>query len=490
MNKEEKIRRIRLLQEDTKRKRSTRITRLYEAMYPWQKNFNKNTSSFEACMLMAGNQVGKSRTGCIIDAYHLLGDYPDDWEGHKFDSPPLVWCLGYSGEKTRDLLQKKIAGDLDSSVKKMTGGYVPQERILGYKGMAGTTGAVREVTVEHKSGGASVIQFWSYSQGQHALMGDVVDWYHIDEEPEDHEIYPQVLTRTINGDRGRGGRGILTFTPENGKTELVCQFMDDIEEGMYIQRATWDECPHIAPEQQTKMLAKYPPYQRDMRKNGDPLMGEGLVYAYPMDKISCKRFEIPDHWWLINGMDFGWKHPQAHVQLAIDPETEAVYVTHAWKGSEVQPHDAWDIVKPWCEKVPTAWPHDGSQHKIQGENKDAMTNRELYEEKGWYMLSDHAHWPEGDMGVDFGLMEINKLMSQGKFLIFDDLEEVFAEQREYHTKLLANGLSRIVKVKDDLLDAIRYAFMMARFAEQKYMIYNPPTEDDFSETRTTSAMGY
>ena len=106
------------------------------------------------------------------------------------------------------------------------------------------------------------------------------------------------------------------------------------------------------------------------------------------------------------------------------------------------------------------------------------------------MLSDHAHWPEGDMGVDFGLMEINKLMSQGKFLIFDDLEEVFAEQREYHTKLLANGLSRIVKVKDDLLDAIRYAFMMARFAEQKYMIYNPPTEDDFSETRTTSAMGY
>lgn len=57
-------------------------------------------------------------------------------------------------------------------------------------------------------------------------MGDSVDWFHIDEEPKDPTIYPQVLTRTATGDRGRGGRGILTFTPENGRTDLVISFMD------------------------------------------------------------------------------------------------------------------------------------------------------------------------------------------------------------------------------------------------------------------------
>jgi phage terminase large subunit-like protein len=431
-----------------------------------------------------------SRTGCIIDAYHLLGDYPEDWDGHKYDFPPLIWCLGYSGEKTRDLLQKKIVGDLDASKKELTGGFIPKNRILNYKSMQGTTGAVREATIQHSSGGVAVVQFWSYSQGHHALMGDVVDFFHIDEEPEDHEIYPQVLTRTINGDRGRGGRGILTFTPENGKTELVVQFMDEIQDGMYLQRATWDECPHILPEQAEKILSKFPPYQRNMRSKGDPLMGEGLIYAHSEDSITCKRFEVPDHWWLINGMDFGWKHPQAHVQLAIDPETSTVYVMQAWKASEKQPYEAWEAIKTWAKLVPTAWPHDGAQHKIQSGNKDAVEQKTIYEEQGWNMLDEHAQWASGDNGVDLGLMELNKLMALGHFKVCSDLFDALEELREYHTKLKANGLSEIVKVKDDILDAIRYAFMMARHAEQKHFIYNPQTQDDYDEYKPTSAMGY
>lgn len=71
------------------------------------------------------------------------------------------------------------------------------------------------------SGGTATIQFWSYTQGQHAIMGDVVDWVHVDEEPKDQTIRPQLITRTINGDKLRGGRIIYTFTPENGRTELV-----------------------------------------------------------------------------------------------------------------------------------------------------------------------------------------------------------------------------------------------------------------------------
>ena len=85
-------------------------------------------------------------------------------------------------------------------------------------------------------------------------MGDVVDWYHIDEEPEDQEIFPQVLTRTLNGDLGQGGRGIITFTPENGKTSLVQQLMDSDGSGMCLQTATWSDAPHLTEEMKRDIL--------------------------------------------------------------------------------------------------------------------------------------------------------------------------------------------------------------------------------------------
>ena len=83
----------------------------------------------------------------------------------------------------------------------------------------GTARCCREVKIRHKSGGIARLQFWSYTQGQQALMGDSVDWYHIDEEPKDSTIYPQVIARTATGNKNLGGRGILTFTPVNSPPE-------------------------------------------------------------------------------------------------------------------------------------------------------------------------------------------------------------------------------------------------------------------------------
>jgi phage terminase large subunit-like protein len=319
------------------------------------------------------------------------------------------------------------------------------------------------------------------------MMGDVVDWYHIDEEPEDQEIFPQVVTRTLNGDRGKGGRGILTLTPENGKTELVCKFMDDPEPGMYLQTATWDDAPHLSEEAKRQILSIYPAYQRDMRSQGVPLMGAGLIYEHSREQISCPRFEIPDYFYLLNGCDFGWDHPQAHVQLAIDPDSATVYVTQAWKASKKQPFEAWQAVKAWAEGVPTAWPHDGNQH----EKGSAKQQKDSYEEAGWEMLDEHSRWPDGGIGVEAGLMKLNELMMLGQFKVFDDLWEVLEEIREYHRKQTPNGMSVIVKTKDDLIDAIRTAFMSARYAEQKGKLKKSANEyEDWEPPREAGAMGY
>jgi phage terminase large subunit-like protein len=485
MNRQQKLELASLLEEQTRRLNQAKFMRKYSSLYEWQKRFISATKECRIAGLMAANQVGKSQTGRVLDCVHLTGEYPDDWEGYRFTKAPLCWLLGYSGEKTRDLLQKPLFGDLRDS--KFLGGLIPVDKIIDYRAMAGTSGACREIRVRHKSGGVSVCQFWSYSQGQHALMGDVVDWYHIDEEPEDPEIFPQVLTRTLNGDLGQGGRGIITFTPENGKTSLVQQLMDSDGSGMCLQTATWSDAPHLTEEMKRDILKAYPPYQRDMRSRGIPLMGAGLIFEHGEEDITCKRFDIPEHWYLINGMDFGWDHPQAHIQLAIDPDTGGIYVVQAWKKSKKQPFEAWQSVRGWAKDVPTAWPHDGLMH----EKGSAKQQKDYYEEAGWTMLDEHSTWPEGGNGVEAGLMKLNELMSTDLFKIFSDLHELVAEVREYHRRQMPNGTSAIVKVKDDLIDAVRGAFMMARYAEQKRHINEPFNyEEEEHYQAPTGAMGY
>jgi phage terminase large subunit-like protein len=293
-------------------------------------------------------------------------------------------------------------------------------------------------------------------------MGDSVDWYHIDEEPEDKEIYPQVITRTATGDQGRGGRGILTFTPENGRTELVVKFMDDPGEGQYMQRATWDDAPHLSERIRRELLAAYPAWQRDMRTKGMPLLGTGLIFDFSDDEIKCAPFPCPAHFFVINGMDFGWDHPQAHVQLWIDNDADVIYLAHAWKKKNVTPVTAWGSVKAWAKGVPTAWPSDG----LQSEKSSGDQQKSAYDDAGWQMLDVHATWPAGGVGVEVGLVELYERMTTGRFKVFSHLSDFFDEKMSYHR----DEKGKIVKLNDDILAAARYAYMMRRFAVQRWQL--------------------
>lgn len=450
----EKEQLLALLEEKKRRAFTYRYKTLHAVLYAWQREFIANTATYSQVCLIAANRIGKTYTGTYIDAIHALGDYPEGWEGHRFEHAPLIWCLGYSGEKTRDLLQVPIVGrKTDDGFE---GGLIPPERIVGYESMTGTPNALRTVFVKHASGGIARIQFWSYSQGQHALMGDSVDWFHIDEEPRDAAIFPQVLVRTATGDQGQGGRGILTFTPENGRTDLVIQFMDAPGPAQVCMQKGWDDAPHLSERVKADLLASFPAHQREMRTKGVPMLGHGRIYDLAEEAITCEPFAIPKHFRVIDGMDFGWDHPQAHAQLVFDPEGDMFYVTKAWKKAQTKPIEAWGAVKSWAKGVPTAWPSDGLQtEKSSGEQQKAY-----YEEAGFNMLMDRATWPDGGNGVEAGLFEIRDLMMSGRFKVFAGLRDLFDEFLQYHR----DDKGKINKTRDDVLDAVRYAYMMRRHA--------------------------
>ena len=462
----EEIELLALLEQEDTYQKSVLYKTVYDSFYPWQKDFATATKEYFECCLCAANQIGKTYTGTDLDALHLLGDYPDDYEGHTFDFPPLCWLLGYSMEKTRDLLQTALFGKMLNG--KFEGGLVPADKILSHESSGGTVNAMRTVRVKHKLGVSSV-QFWSYAQGQHAIMGDVVDWFHVDEEPRDQKIRPQLLTRTINGDKGKGGRGIYTFTPENGRTDLVIQFMDEPSSDQFFMMKGWGDAPHISKEKSERLLASYPAHQRDMRSKGTPMLGHGRIYDLSEEFLTCDAFPIPKHFYVINGMDFGWDHPQAHVQLVWDRDSDIFYITKAQKMRRTSPNEAWGSVKCWAEGIPTSWPLDGLQTE-KGSGKQQM---QYYSEAGFQMLDERATWEDGGNGVEAGLYEIRDLMSKGKFKIFAGLRELLDEVLQHHR----DEKGKIVKTMDDLLDAIRYAYMMRREAIPFGDILDGTTQD-------------
>lgn len=157
----------------------------------------------------------------------------------------------------------------------------------------------------------------------------------------------------------------------------------------------------------------------------------------------------------INGLDFGWDHPTAAVQLAWDRDSDCLYVIQGHRQKEATPILHAATIKAWGDWVPTAWPHDGLQHdKGSGEQLAVQ-----YAKTGLKMLKDRATFEDGSNGVEAGLMEMLQRMQTGRLKVFAHLEDWFSEFRLYHRE---DG--KVVKKQDDLMSATRYAVMMKRKA--------------------------
>lgn len=442
-----------LMQEKRRRRRTRRMFDF--KCYQWQRDFYSAGTTSKQRLLMAANRVGKTYSAAMEVAFHLTGRYPDWWDGYRFTGPITAWALGVTGEQIRDVVQKALFGEFDGDGPNGTGA-VPLEDIGGFVRSSQIKNLIKDIQIKHVTGGMSKLSLKAYSQGQHVLMGDSIDLIWIDEEPTDQAIYPQCLIRTATGDCGRGGLVMLTFTPENGMTTLVAQFLESIQKGQYLLNVTWDDAPHLTQEVKDQLLAAIPAYQREMRSKGIPAVGAGLIFTVPDEDIKIAPFEIPTHWVVLNGCDFGWDHPQAHCQLAWDRDEDVVYLTHSWRKAERDAIQAWTAVKGWAAHFPVAWPHDGHQHEKGG--GEVLSNQ--YKAAGFNMLGMHATWPMGGNSVEAGIWELHERMNNGRFKVFSTQLEFFEEKRLYHR----DSKGAIVKVRDDLISAVRYAYMMLRFA--------------------------
>ena len=456
MDEEVLAKAIKIAKELERRKATNRMDEY--APYDYQKKFHNTLA--QQRLLMAGNRVGKSFCGAMEIAYHATGKYPSWWAGKRFNRPVRCWAGGVSNETTRDVCQKELVGQPDDPTSKGTGS-IPLNSIGDTVRKAGVPNAINSVVIKHKTGGYSRVGFKAYEMGKEKWMGESVDVIWLDEEPPP-SIYSQALTRTAD----KGGIVFMTFTPEQGMTETVAQFINNIKDGQALIQATWDDAPHMTDTVRKQILEALPPHERKMREKGIPVLGSGLVFPLPEEDLLCDPIDIPDHWPRLCGIDFGWDHPTAVTWIAWDRDSDIVYVYDSYSlRQETVPVHA-SAINARGKWLPVIWPMDGRQaDKGSGKN---LT--EQYRKESVNMLREHFSNPpsqgmkEGTGGnsVEAGIQQMLTRFQTKRLKIFKNQGKLLEELRMYHRK---DG--KIVPIHDDVISALRYCVMSLRKARVK-----------------------
>jgi len=410
--------------------------------YPKHMEFFKVGKEYAERCIMAANRVGKSESiGAYEMTCHLTGRYPSWWEGHKFDRPINAWAAGTTGTTARDIVQYKLIGPPED----FGTGLIPAKYIIKTSPKAGgVPNAVDTILVRHVSGGTSRCKIKSYAEGRKSFEGTEQDIIWLDEECP-MSVYTECVTRTMT----TNGLIMLTFTPLEGLTDTVLQFMPqgEIRPGSngskYLIMATWDDAPHLSHLQKEKLFNALPPHQREARSKGIPQLGSGAIYPILESNVVVKDFPIPDHWLRCYALDVGWKK-NAALWAATDPTSNITYLYSEYYVGQTEPIICADAIKARGNWIPGVIDHAAhGRSQIDGQNLFSI------------YISQGLDLTNANKSVEAGIYKVWQMLSTNRLKVFSSLVNWLNEFRIYRRD--ENG--KIVKDNDHLMDCMRYLVM-------------------------------
>lgn len=402
--------------------------------YPKHMEYIRRGTEKKERLFMAGNRVGKTILGCFELTAHVTGDYPEWWDGKRFNRPITVWIGGDTTMTVRDIIQNKLLGN----VGEFGTGMIPAEYIIDTKPKRNVPDAVETILVRHKSGGVSRIVLKTYEQGRETWQGTEIDIIWLDEEPP-MDIYSEALIRTMT----TGGIVMLTFTPLRGMSDVVMSFINaDETSSKTTVMATWDDVPHLDAEMKRELLQSIPPNERDARSKGIPVIGSGRIWPCSED-VFVDDFQLPKYFPRCYAMDVGW-NKTAVLWGALDRENDILYIYSEHYGSHSEPIVHAEAVKrrgEWIKGVID--PASRGRSQVDGQ---ALFN--LYSELGLKIVP-------ADNAVEAGIYEVWQRICTGRLKIFKSCGNLKRELDLYHR----DDQGRVVKKNDHLCDALRYLVM-------------------------------
>lgn len=465
--------------------------------YAYQIKWFASGADYLLRYLSAANRIGKTYGAAHEFAYHATGQYPSWWKGYQCEAGTL-WAVGISSDSTRKVLQKELIGTNDARSVSLYGtGAIPRDVII-WDSIVRRGETLVSLKIKHISGEESEIHFYSATQDETVYMGQSIVFAWVDEQSErEQEIIAQCTTRTTT----TRGCIAVTATPEVGATNFYAQCRDDTTGEIYFQSATWDDADHLTPEVKASLLARIPAYQRKMRSLGIPVLGVGAIYPYSDEEITVAPFDIPDHWQVLSGLDFGYSgvsDPSTVVSCAYDPDTGMRYIFQEW-GSESdrdqyanshmpdfmarkitgQEPDDWQQSSGGAEFVPLGMPgivvktpHDGNGI-LPGTQQ---TRAEIMRKVGanvhpllWEIPEDLAPLEQHRRSLVGSIAIIAQWFKDGVLKVFTTCTEVMRELRLY--QWVKQGQRTVPADKNNhFLDALRIAAIRVSY-DGEYMQY-------------------
>jgi phage terminase large subunit-like protein len=431
--------------------------------YESQRRFFVCGATYSQRLIRGGNQSGKTLSASFETALHLIGLYPRWWQGKRFDYPVRVWIAGPSQEAVREGPQVKLLG-IGGAGGEFGSGMIPASAMVGLSPPVMIPGGGRCVDsfgVQHygpdgKSDGISTAMFKSFEQGIEKFAGESVHCLWIDERCSE-ALYAECLARTL----ATNGIIYLSYTPLKGGGELTYRFLNEPNPDRCDIRIPSSEAVHIDPAKRESVGESLLEHERDARLEGIPQFGIARIFPVRLSELT-KQFseaEVPETARWNVGLDFGgFNHPAAIVLTAFVPETDQVFVVDSQKltTGDVSDHARAIAALSRGLKIPISWPHDGHQKQAAKAGKELA---DCYRAEGLPMMQSHVTNPSGGISVEPAIRDMISYMRRpGGFIIANHLSELLEEMASYHLDEKHN----IVRIRDDLVSALRYSFMARR----------------------------
>jgi phage terminase large subunit-like protein len=416
-------------------------------------------------LLRGGNQVGKSFACAFEVSLHMTGQYPRWWKGRRFNKPTRGWVVGVTAQLVRDGPQRQLTakqGEYGTGTLPLAALAAAGKAIM----IPGGTGGIDTLSTAHETDGArdgiSTCTFKSFEQSPTKMQSESIDWVWIDERCSE-EVYSELLARTT----ATNGAVFLSYTPLKGGGELTYRFLNEYSRDRSDTRIEKEHAKHVTPERFAELEGEYLPHEISARIHGIPQLGIARVFPFEIAKL-MKDFDPYDgndikSWakWIV-GCDFGYGHPAAFVLCAWVFDLDEFFVVDGFKMERSEALYHVKRVASMCRglRIPIAWPHDGLQH----EKGSGLALADVYRRSGAPMLSTHAqNHGTTAFHVEPAIEEMIGYMKRECFTIASHMGELGEEILSYHR----DEDYKIVRLRDDLISATRYAFMMRRHGKPR-----------------------
>lgn len=448
---------------------------LRRELYPKHLEFFRAGSTHPLRLFSKANRVGGTEgMGCEL-AYHLTGEYPDWWEGKRFDHPIVAWAIADTTLKVKEIFMPKLFGAESAHDASFGTGIIPGDAIKDVALWPGWSGVVQSANVRHKNGRYSHLIHKTYEQGKEAFKGNEVHVVWADElMPVD--ILSECVVRIAATGWFEGGILAWTVTPEEGMTPAIKQFMPDgqFPQGdqsasqHYVVNATWDDVPHLSEAAKAQLESTILPYQLDARKRGIPTLGAGVVYPVAEQTYEIAPFEIPKHWPRGYGMDVGWDWT-AVIWFAYDAETDTWYEYYCYKAGRAEPSVHAAAIRSVGEWIPGVIDPNANGRS----QKDGLQLLQLYRSLGLQLTP-------AQNSVESGIFDVYERLTTSRLKMFNTLEPVKAERRLYSR----DKRGHVIKDNDHLMDAERYFMNTGRHVAKQQ-----PVADGYDAMTVPTARG-